>query len=71
MLGSCTSLHAIDASTVIAKRERNKVLEAYVRLFRVAVDPDIMFMGDNAILHRAHFVDFLREENICHINWPL
>lgn len=50
---------------------KNEVFEVYVRLYRVVLGLDYMFMDDNAKSHRAFIVgDFLEEDDSRHTNWP-
>ncbi|GFV44840.1 transposable element Tcb2 transposase [Trichonephila clavipes] len=71
MMDSRTDLHFFDTGSVTAQRYRDEVLEPYVHLFRGAVGPDFIFMGDNAPCHRAGLIDdFLETENIQRISWP-
>ncbi|GFV71302.1 transposable element Tcb2 transposase [Trichonephila clavipes] len=69
MMDGHTDLHFFDTGSVTAQRYRDKVLEPYIRLFRGAVGPDFIFMGDNAPCHRAVLIDdFLETENIQRIS---
>ncbi|GFX40011.1 transposable element Tcb2 transposase [Trichonephila clavipes] len=66
-----TDLHFFDTESVTDQRYRDEVLEPYVRLFRGAVDPDFIFMDDNAPCYRAVLInDFLETENIQRMSWP-
>ncbi|GFS71485.1 transposable element Tcb2 transposase [Trichonephila clavipes] len=66
-----TDLHFFDTGSVTAQRYRDEVFEPYVRLFRGAVDPDSIFMDDNAPCQRAVLIDdFLETENIQRMSWP-
>ncbi|GFS95807.1 transposable element Tc3 transposase [Trichonephila clavipes] len=65
MMDGRTDLHFFAKGSVTAQRGRDEVLEPYARLFRGAVDPDFIFMDDNAPCHRAVLIDdFLETENI-------
>ncbi|GFS70059.1 transposable element Tcb2 transposase [Trichonephila clavipes] len=65
MMDGRSYLHFYDTGSVTAQRYRDEVLEPYVHLFRGAVDPDFIFMDDNAPCHRAVLIDdFLETENI-------
>ncbi|GFX86968.1 transposable element Tcb2 transposase [Trichonephila clavipes] len=69
MMDGRTDLHYFDTGSVTAQRYRDKVLEPYVCLFRGAVDPDFIFMDDNAPCLRAVLIDdFLETENIQHMS---
>ncbi|GFW06190.1 e3 ubiquitin-protein ligase HUWE1 [Trichonephila clavipes] len=57
IMDGCTDLHFFDMGCATAPRYRDEVLEPYVRLFRGAVDPDFIFMDDNAPCHRAVLID--------------
>ncbi|GFW42312.1 cytoplasmic dynein 2 heavy chain 1 [Trichonephila clavipes] len=72
MMDSRTDLHFFDTKSVTAQRYRYEVLEPYVRLFRGAVDPDFIFLDDNAPCHRVVLIDdFLQTENIQRMSWPV
>ncbi|GFX10952.1 transposable element Tcb2 transposase [Trichonephila clavipes] len=65
MMDGSTCLQLFDTGSVTAQRYRDEVLEPYVRLFRGAVGPHFIFIGDNAPYHRAVLIDdFLETENI-------
>ncbi|GFX09588.1 transposable element Tc3 transposase [Trichonephila clavipes] len=71
MMNFRTDLQFFDTGSVTAQRNRDEVLEPYVRLFRGAVGLDIIFMDDNAPCHRAVLIDdFLETENIHRMSWP-
>ncbi|GFY36619.1 transposable element Tcb2 transposase [Trichonephila clavipes] len=71
MMDDHTDLHFFDTGFVTAERYRDEVLEPYVRLFRGAVGPYLIFMDDNAPCHRAVLIDdFLEMENIQRMSWP-
>lgn len=47
----------------------NEILEAYERLLRNVIGTNIMFIHDNAKIHKTHIVDkFLQEEDIRRVN---
>ncbi|GFW35491.1 transposable element Tcb1 transposase [Trichonephila clavipes] len=47
------------------------ILEQHVRLFRVAMGAEFLFMDDNARLHRANIVDeCLQSEDTTRMDWP-
>ncbi|GFW62461.1 transposable element Tc3 transposase [Trichonephila clavipes] len=72
MMDSHTDLHFFDTGSVTAHRYRDEVLGSYVHLFRGAVDPDFIFMDDNAPCHRAVLInDFPETENIQDMSWPV
>ncbi|GFW05105.1 transposable element Tcb2 transposase [Trichonephila clavipes] len=71
MMDGRTDIHFFDTGSVTAQRYRDEVLEAYVRLFLVAVGSDFIFMDDNAPCHRAVLIDnFLETENIQRMSGP-
>ncbi|KFM62686.1 Transposable element Tc3 transposase, partial [Stegodyphus mimosarum] len=71
MMNGRTDLNFFDTGSVTGQRYRDEVLEPYVRLFRDAVGPDVIFMDDNASCHRAVLVDdFLETENFQRLSWP-
>ncbi|KAJ4430273.1 hypothetical protein ANN_22485 [Periplaneta americana] len=71
MFNGCTDLHIFAAGTVNAQRYRDEVLKLHVRLFRGAFGPHLIFMDDNAHLHRANHVDeYLEGEDIQCMDWP-
>ncbi|GFV08979.1 transposable element Tcb2 transposase [Trichonephila clavipes] len=71
MMNGCTDLHFFDMGSVTAQRYRDEVLEPYVRFFRGAVGPDLIFMDDNAPCHRAVLIDdFLETENTRRMSRP-
>ncbi|GFU35805.1 transposable element Tcb1 transposase [Trichonephila clavipes] len=50
---------------------RDDILEQDVRLFRVAMDAEFLFMDDNARLHHANIVDeCLQSDDISRMDWP-
>ena len=64
-------LRLFDGVSLTAHRYLQEVLEPYVRLFRGAVGPNFLFMGDNARPHRAQLVqDYLETEDIQRMEWP-
>ncbi|GFV14962.1 transposable element Tc3 transposase [Trichonephila clavipes] len=70
MMDGHTDLHFFDTGSVTVQRYRDEVLESYVHLYRGAVGPDFIFMGD-ASCHRAVLIgDFLETENIQRMSWP-
>ncbi|GBM58914.1 hypothetical protein AVEN_80714-1 [Araneus ventricosus] len=72
MLDGRTPLHVFERGTVTGVRYRDEILEPYVRLFRGAVGPEFILMGDNARPHRALLVEeFLESEDIRRVDWPV
>ncbi|GFW90215.1 transposable element Tc3 transposase [Trichonephila clavipes] len=61
MLGSRTDLHIFDAGSVNGTRYCNEILLPYVRLFRVAMGLQFLFMDDNAPCHRTVAAEQLLE----------
>ncbi|GFW17078.1 transposable element Tcb2 transposase [Trichonephila clavipes] len=71
MLNGRTELHIFDRGSETGDRYCEEVLLPHVRLFRGAIDPDFIFMDDNARPHRTLAVDELLEsENITRLDWP-
>ncbi|GFU29820.1 transposable element Tcb2 transposase [Trichonephila clavipes] len=71
MMDGLTDLHFFDTVSVTSQRYRDEVFEPYVCFFRGAIDPDFIFMDDNAPYHRAVLIDNLLEtENIQRMSWP-
>ncbi|GFW19316.1 transposable element Tcb2 transposase [Trichonephila clavipes] len=71
MLGSRTDLHIFDADSVNGTRYCNEILLLYVRLFRVAMGLQFLFMDDNAPCHRTVAAEQLLEsEDIERMDWP-
>ncbi|GFW67662.1 transposable element Tcb2 transposase [Trichonephila clavipes] len=71
MLNERTELHIFDRGSVTGDRYCEEVLLPHVRLFRGAIDPDFIFMDDNARLHRTLAVGKLLEsEDISRMDWP-
>ncbi|GFW61061.1 transposable element Tcb2 transposase [Trichonephila clavipes] len=65
-----TPFHIFDGGSVTAQRNKNKVLESHMRLIRVAIGQDFIFMDDNAGQLRGNIVDdFFEEEGICRMEW--
>ncbi|GFV13179.1 transposable element Tcb2 transposase [Trichonephila clavipes] len=72
MMDGRIDLHFFDTGSVTAQRYKDEVLEPYVRFFRGAVGPDIIFMNDNAPCHRAVLIDdFIETKNIQRMSWPV
>ncbi|GFT10322.1 transposable element Tc3 transposase [Trichonephila clavipes] len=70
MLGSRTDLHIFDAGSVNGTRYCNEILLPYVRLSRVAMGLQFIFMNDNAPCHRTVADEQLLEsEDIEHMDW--
>ncbi|GFU81727.1 transposable element Tcb2 transposase [Trichonephila clavipes] len=61
MLNGRTVLHIFDRGSVIGDRYCEEVILPHVRLFRGAIDPDFIFMDDNARSHRTLAVEELLE----------
>ncbi|GFT82300.1 transposable element Tcb2 transposase [Trichonephila clavipes] len=71
MLNGQTELHIFDRGSVIGDRYCEEVFLPHVRLFRVAIGPDFIFMDDNARPHRTLAVEELLEsEDITRMDWP-
>ncbi|GFV13281.1 transposable element Tcb2 transposase [Trichonephila clavipes] len=71
MLNGRTELHIFDRVSVTEDRYCEEVLLPHVRLFRGAIDPDFIFMDDNARPHRALAVeDLLESEDITRMDQP-
>lgn len=70
MLDGRTPLHVFERGTVTAVMYREKVLEAYVCLFRGTVDPEFILMDYNMRPHRTILNDeFLESEDIRRMDW--
>ncbi|GFV80841.1 transposable element Tcb1 transposase [Trichonephila clavipes] len=64
ILGSRTDLH-VQSATMTGHIYRDVILELHVRLFRVAMGADFLFMDDNVCPHRSKIVDeCLQSEDI-------
>ncbi|GFV75252.1 transposable element Tcb2 transposase [Trichonephila clavipes] len=61
MLNGRTELRIFDRGSVTGDRYCEEVLLPHARLFRGAIDPDFIFMNDNARLHRTLAVEELLE----------
>ncbi|GFU79848.1 transposable element Tcb1 transposase [Trichonephila clavipes] len=49
---------------------RDVILEQHARLFRGAMDAELLFMNDNAHPHRANIVDeCLQSEDVTRMDW--
>ena len=71
MFDGHTDLHIFDGGTVNIWRYKDEIPELYVRLFRGAVGPHLIFMDDNACPIRTHLLDdYLEREDIQHMDWP-
>ncbi|GFT80643.1 transposable element Tcb2 transposase [Trichonephila clavipes] len=71
MLNGRNEPHIFDRGSVIGDRYCEEVLLPHVRLFRGAIDPDFIFMDDNARPHRTFAVEELLEsEDITRMDWP-
>ncbi|GFX90111.1 transposable element Tcb2 transposase [Trichonephila clavipes] len=71
MLGSRTDLHIFDAGSVNGTHYCNEILLPYVRLFRVAMGLQFLFMDDNEPCHRKVAAEQLLEsEDIERMDWP-
>ncbi|GFX43683.1 transposable element Tcb1 transposase [Trichonephila clavipes] len=69
ILGSRTDLH-VQRVTITGHIYRDVILEQHVRLFRMAMGAEFLFMDDNARSHRANIVDeCLQSEDITRIDW--
>ncbi|GFX92753.1 transposable element Tc3 transposase [Trichonephila clavipes] len=70
ILGSKTDLH-VQSVTMTRHIYQDVILEQHVRLFRVSMGAEFLFMDDNARPHRANIVDeCLQSEAITCIDWP-
>ncbi|GFX52434.1 retrovirus-related Pol polyprotein from transposon 297 [Trichonephila clavipes] len=70
ILGSRTDLH-VQSVTMTGHIYRDVILEQHVGLFQGAMGAEILFMDDNARLHRANIVDeCLQSEDIPRMDWP-
>ncbi|GFW54951.1 transposable element Tcb2 transposase [Trichonephila clavipes] len=66
-----TELQIFDRGSVIGDRYCEEVLLPHVRLFPAAIDPDFIFMDDNAQPHRTLAIEKLLEsEDITRMDWP-
>ncbi|GFX66196.1 transposable element Tc1 transposase [Trichonephila clavipes] len=71
MLNGRTELHIFDRGSAIGDRYCEEVLLPYVRLFRGAINPDFIFMDDNAQPHRTLAVkELLESGDITRMDWP-
>ncbi|GFT88333.1 transposable element Tc1 transposase [Trichonephila clavipes] len=70
ILGSRTDLH-VHSVTMAGQNYRDVFLEQHVRLFRLTMSAELLFMDDNARPHRANIVDeCLHSEDITRMDWP-
>ncbi|GFW99960.1 transposable element Tcb1 transposase [Trichonephila clavipes] len=70
ILRSRTDLY-VQSVTMTDHIYRDVILEQHVRLFRVTMVAEFLFMDDNARPHRANIVDeCLESEVIIHMDWP-
>ncbi|GFT37930.1 transposable element Tcb1 transposase [Trichonephila clavipes] len=70
ILGSRTDLH-VQSVTMTGHIYREVIRQQHVRLFRVSMGAEFLFMDDNARPHRANIVDeCLQSEDITRIDWP-
>ncbi|GFV58412.1 transposable element Tcb2 transposase [Trichonephila clavipes] len=71
MLGSRTDLHIFNAGSVNGTRYCNEILLPYVRLFRVAMGLQVLFIDNSAPCHRTVAAEHLLEcEDIECMDWP-
>ncbi|GFV88207.1 transposable element Tcb2 transposase [Trichonephila clavipes] len=71
MLNGRNEFHIFDRRSVTGNRYCEKVLLPHVRLFRGAIDPDFIFMDDNARPHGTLAAEVLLEsEGITRMDWP-
>ncbi|GFV21398.1 transposable element Tcb2 transposase [Trichonephila clavipes] len=71
MLNRRTELYIFDRGSVTGDRYCEEILLPHVHLFRGAIDPDFIFMDDNARSHRTLAVEELLEsEDITRMDWP-
>ncbi|GFU66322.1 transposable element Tcb2 transposase [Trichonephila clavipes] len=69
-LGSRTDPH-VQSVTMTDHIYRDVILEQHVRLFRVCMGAEFLFMDENARSHRAIIVDeCLQSEDISRMDWP-
>lgn len=72
MLDGCIDLNVFHGRILIALRYRTGVLEPCVRIFRSAVDPQFIFMEDNARPHMNELVkEYLEAEDTECMKWPV
>ncbi|GFS96625.1 cubilin [Trichonephila clavipes] len=70
ILGSRTDLH-VQSVKMTGHIYRDVILEQHVRLFRVTMGAEFLFMDDNARPHRANIVyECLQSEDITRMDWP-
>ncbi|GFT79815.1 transposable element Tc3 transposase [Trichonephila clavipes] len=70
ILGCKNDLH-VQSVTMTGHIYRDVILEQHVRLFRVAMGAEFLFMDDNARPHRTNIVDeCLQSEDITRMDWP-
>ncbi|KFM57771.1 Transposable element Tcb1 transposase, partial [Stegodyphus mimosarum] len=69
-MGSRTDLY-VQIGTMTSQIYQDVILEQHVRLFRVAMGAQFVFMDDNARPHRANIVsECLQSEDITRMDWP-
>ncbi|GFV18655.1 hypothetical protein TNCV_1417231 [Trichonephila clavipes] len=65
-----TPLHNFDGESVTSQRHYREMILDHVRIFRVTVDSDFLFMDDNEHPHRSVEVSAtLQSENILRTQW--
>ncbi|GFW47394.1 transposable element Tcb2 transposase [Trichonephila clavipes] len=71
ILGSRTDQH-VQSVTMTGHIYRDVILEQHVRLFRVTMGAEFLFMDDNARPHHANIVDecLQSEDNTSGMDWP-
>ncbi|GFX35483.1 transposable element Tc3 transposase [Trichonephila clavipes] len=66
-----TPLHISERGRVTSQRYCRETILDHVRIFRGFVDPDFLFIDDNARPHRSFEIsDTLQSENTLHMQWP-
>lgn len=71
MYNGRTELHISDGGTITPQQYCTDILLKHVRLFRGAVDPDSLFIPDNAHVHQTTVVsNILTWEDIKRMTWP-
>ncbi|GFW85201.1 transposable element Tcb2 transposase [Trichonephila clavipes] len=71
-IDGCTDLYIIRDGPLTARRYRNEILRPIVVPYAAAIGDDFILMDYNCKPHRANMVeDFLFEEGIVRIEWPM
>ncbi|XP_054721405.1 uncharacterized protein LOC129231183 [Uloborus diversus] len=67
-----TDLHVIPNGTLTGRQSRDEILRPLDSPYPAAIGGELMLMDDNCRPHRSNLVnDFLLEEGIIRIEWPV